>query len=253
MRRGTTFAAAVLAVVLALPGCGGDAQAPEVTGTSETTDGTVEELVGGWEISTDMPASQLSDEDAALVLPALNDGQEDELGWSFSPVAVLARSTGADGGVARMGLLCKASVDGKVGWYVVTIDLTEVSDDGRPMRYVAEIDPGDLYTTDAWEGVQADAGWQVVGSEGADAELKDDARSAFDQVRSTFESEGEVWVVACLAQQSVSGTNYLYVVQTRPTDSLEWRYSFVVVFNDLSGTASVTENAYIDLMSYLEW
>lgn len=252
MNRGMTLAACVLTATLALPGCGGS-QAPVVTGTSTTADGTVEELVDGWRIPMSIPEAQLSDADAALVLPALNEGQKDDLGWTYYPVAVLARSTDADGAPTRVGVLCKANVEDKMGWYVVTCDLTASAEDGQQMKYVAEVDPGDLSTTDTWEGVQADDGWQVVGSEGADAELADDARAAFDQVRQEFEAQGEARVVAGLARQSVSGTNYLYLVQTRPEGGIDWRYSFVVVYEDPSGAASVTENAYVDLMSYLGW
>lgn len=251
MMRGMTLAAVVFAAVLALPGCSG-AQAPVVTGTSKTADGTVEQLVGGWRVPMSLPDMQLSDADEALVLPALNMCREDSLGWTYYPVAVIARSTDVDGVLTRVGLLCKASVDGKMGWYVVTIDLTETSEDGEQMKYVAEIDPADLSTTDTWEGAQADSGWQVVGLEGPDAMLADDAKAAFDQVRGEFEAAGEVRVVAGLARQSMSGTNYLYLVQTRPSDGIDWRYSFVVVYDD-SGTVSVTENDYVDLMSYLGW
>ena len=250
--RGTTLAAAVLAAALTLPGCGRP-QAPVVTGASKAEDGTVQELVSGWRIPTSTPESQLSDAEAALVLPALNMGQEDGMGWTYSPVAVLARATDADGTPTRVGLLCKASVDGVSGWYVVTIDLNESSEGGQQMKYIEEIDPGSLSTTDTWEGVQADGGWQVVGSDGPDAVLADDAKAAFDQVRGTFEAKGEARVVAGLARQSVSGTNYLYLVQTRLEGGIDWRYSFVVVYEDLSGTASVTENDYVDLMSYLGW
>lgn len=254
MRRRVVAGMASFALVIGLVGCG-QAETADQAASGQTEGLSEESLVSDWQVTTEEQSSLLTAEEEEVARGAGLMGQTDEAGWAYSAKVLLARATGDDGTPEHFGFLCQKRNGDDVRWTVVTVNEGQVDEDGHPMCFETEIDPANLMTTDTWEGVPGEDGWEVVGVAGEGAkDLSEDAQGAYEAAMATIESDPTErrLVLANIATQLVGGTNYLYVTETIPEDGIP-RLSFLIAYENLEGTADVTLDSYIDLMAYLGW
>ena len=245
-----------LLLCLAMPlfGCGqeepeeGPISAPEPV----IEEPSAVEVTGGWTITEDVPGTLLTEEDAALLGDLTFNGKEDENGWVYVPVTMIAEKTGKDGAEKYAALFHTLCGDDN-NWCVVTLDMTDPQEDGSVMKYICPIDPVSYSYLDKWEGLDEE-GWHFTVSDAPQAPGTDKAiQAAVDTfVKEEAQLSGSNILFGPIATQVVAGTNYLFLAETVPEEG-DPVWAFVTVYEDLDGNCTVLDYKYMDLMSFIEW
>lgn len=88
-----------------------------------------------------------------------------------------------------------------------------------------------------------DGGWEIVLTN-KQVYIPEDAKNAFDNA---FNKDSyDLNIVALLAKQVVSGTNYMFLCKDNSSND----YKIVIVYNNLDNVSQITKMAYFDYTKY---
>ncbi len=258
MKRSIMAVALAAVMVFALAACGGSSSSKsssassEASSASSTSSASSEsstksdpaeskeasseetELLGGWEINTEL-VSKISDDQQAIFDKAM----ESFVGQTFTPVALLGTQvvSGTNYMFLCQGTLVTASP--VTDYKVVTVyadlegnaEITSVVD----FDYTQYIDAETAMPLDE----QLAGGWEVNKTFEVTNELDENVQKAFDAV-----SEGESEAIELLGSQVVSGTNYAVLATSDSGISIFYIYA------PLDGDAEVMNVYYLNLADY---
>ena len=238
---------AILVLALGLVGCGDQSSSSSSSeGSSTETSADPQQTAGGWEWNAEPAGSFLSDEEKAAFDDAYKESGIEEQGWTFRQVAHVAVKD--DDGDTRDVYLAQGSCDTDVEWDFITVKDIEGSD---PEFVLNQVTPSDLsIALDGPEALEAEEGWEFLPvSTAKPPMMPEDAQAAYEKAVEDLPNNTPLGLIGT---QLVSGTNYLYVVQTKPEGMDEPTLAFVTVYADLDGNVSVTSTDYVSFMSYFD-
>lgn len=234
-----TIAASLVSGMLALSlGICGCASATQVT-TADDTQAT-EQTTGGWE--TAAARSYLTDEEKAIYDKAMTAAGESDL----KPVAVIATQLVSG---TNYAYLCQSTSPAQGSRWCVAVVYADLQGNAS-LSGVNELDTTDLQTSNDDGTSDMMGSWQVtMPSEGVGLPQK--AATAYADAIADYEGV-ELAPICLLGTQVVAGTNYQYLcVGTTMADNPVRGLYVVTVYEDLDGTAEVSNVAQLDLTAYV--
>ena len=235
----TAIIAALTIGLFALTGCENKDVENVVNELSQT------QLVGGWETKLTNEQVNLNEEALKIFTEARNKYTALEL----DPVALIAQQVVA--GTNRM-YLAKGYQKGEPAnaLYEMVKVYTDLANNSS-ITEVCEFDYSE-YTNVNVEGNEdiLAGGWTVsVPTKGA--KLEEKVQAIFDKATSTITGV-TYYPIALVGKQLVAGTNYAILCYATPSTGEEVRgtINLVTIYEDLTGTATVTSQAYVNLANF---
>ena len=246
MKRIASFMlAGVIAVSVALAGCGGAAPATSQSGTEKDASAaaSTQRVVGGWQMF-DGTTPAYTDEEKAAFDKAV--GSVD--GVSYELVRVLGTQVVSGVNYACLARGTTATAEPATSWYVLAVyrDL----DGNASLTSAKPIDLANPLATDEASSANIVGGWEIRNPDNSVLEPKE-AADAFNKAAESY-TDVTLSPIATLGSQVVSGTNYLVLCQGTPaTEGARPQLYLATVYADLHGGAQITDVRGFDLLGYM--
>lgn len=234
----TVLAAAAMAGTLILGGCAKpeavEAEKPE---TAEDT------VLGGWTPYTEYV--QLLDENDKVLF---EEAMEGLVGVKYTPVQLLATQVVSGTNYAFLASAENVSTEADKGFAIVTI--YKNLEGKTEVLAINRIDIADVKTLDNVNDPNVVGGWTCTDI-GKVAGISAEGEAAISKALEGFTGVN-LKPIVLLGTQLVSGTNYMFLcrgntVTENPVTSLY----VTVVYEDLEGNCTITDNKVFDLNTYV--
>ena len=200
--------------------------------------------LGGWTLNTSYHA-YLTDDEIALFKKAT----EGLVGVGYEPVAILADQVVAGTNHAYLAMAKTVTAEPKDFWAIVTV--YEDLNGNASILAINEMDPLNLKTVSEAPDSGIAGGWTIREAGGKPVMMPDENANAAVEAVMNAVPQLTLKPVALIASQLVSGNNYLVLERGNSEGSDFTQLYVTTIYRDLKGNAEVTNNQFLDLISYV--